>query len=69
MVHEGKNGRMAVVTVLYKIGRADTFIRSVHKMKNLLPIIYQLFLIITYSTSSNCSIFIFFWVCASWRRN
>lgn len=33
MVHEGKNGRMAVVTVLYKIGRADTFIRTVHKMK------------------------------------
>lgn len=29
MVHEGKNG-MAVVTVLYKIGRADTFIRSVY---------------------------------------
>ncbi|XP_010458032.1 PREDICTED: alpha carbonic anhydrase 7 [Camelina sativa] len=28
MVHEGKKGRMAVVTVLYKIGRADTFIRS-----------------------------------------
>ncbi|CAF1924199.1 hypothetical protein YC2023_056920 [Brassica napus] len=31
MVHEGKNGRMAVVTVLYKIGRADTFIRSLEK--------------------------------------
>uniref|UniRef100_A0A1J3JIW3 Carbonic anhydrase n=1 Tax=Noccaea caerulescens TaxID=107243 RepID=A0A1J3JIW3_NOCCA len=30
MVHEGKNG-MAVVTVLYKIGRADTFIRSLEK--------------------------------------
>ncbi|CAH2038607.1 unnamed protein product [Thlaspi arvense] len=28
MVHQGKMGRMAVVTVLYKIGRADTFIRS-----------------------------------------
>lgn len=33
MVHEGKKGIMAVVTVLYKIGRADTFIRSVHKKK------------------------------------
>ena len=33
MVHEGKKGRMAVVTVLYKIGRADTFIRSVHTIK------------------------------------
>ncbi|ESQ36084.1 hypothetical protein EUTSA_v10009315mg, partial [Eutrema salsugineum] len=31
MVHEGKKGRMAVVTVLYKIGRADTFIRSLEK--------------------------------------
>ncbi|KAG2323960.1 hypothetical protein Bca4012_038299 [Brassica carinata] len=31
MVHEDKNGRMAVVTVLYKIGRADTFIRSLEK--------------------------------------
>ncbi|VVA90454.1 unnamed protein product [Arabis nemorensis] len=31
MVHEGKNGRMAVVTVLYKIGRADTFLRMLEK--------------------------------------
>lgn len=40
MVHEGKKGRMAVVTVLYKIGRADTFLRSVrtyvYTNKNLL---------------------------------
>ncbi|XP_010521744.1 PREDICTED: alpha carbonic anhydrase 7-like [Tarenaya hassleriana] len=28
MVHESKNGRFAVVTILYKIGRPDTFLQS-----------------------------------------
>ncbi|CAN8295040.1 unnamed protein product [Cochlearia groenlandica] len=31
MVHEAKNEKMAVVTILYKIGRADTFIKSLEK--------------------------------------
>lgn len=48
MVYEGKNGRMVVVIVLYKIGRVDIFIRLVYKNIKKKFIIYYLLIIFNY---------------------